>query len=128
MGAGLLAKAVIQSLMYRLTLRIREQARSHTSPLPQVIFSDIQIAHKQKGPLSQRAFFCVSDSGQNLNTSISVRIGVAIGIFGFCGSAGLAACTGACLRGASAMGGWLANGLRATDNCCAKCCNNTPWA
>ena len=28
-GAGLLANAVYQSCMYRLTLRIREQARSH---------------------------------------------------------------------------------------------------
>ena len=28
-GAGLLAKAVFQSLMCRLTLRFREQARSH---------------------------------------------------------------------------------------------------
>jgi len=43
-------------------------------------------------------------------------------------AAGLA-WAGACLRGcASAIGGWLASGLSATDNCCAKCCNSTPWA
>ncbi len=80
-----------------------------------------------KGPLNQRAFLLICASDQNLNTSISVRIGVAIGIFGFCGSAGLA-WAGACFRGASAIGGWLAKGLRATDNCCANCCNSTPWA
>ena len=33
-GAGLPAKAVCQPKMFQLTHRIREQARSHTSPLP----------------------------------------------------------------------------------------------
>ena len=111
MGAGLLAKAVDQPMNL-----LTDTPSSRASPLPQLIFNMTQIPNKQKGPLYSAGLLFVRDSVQNLNTSMSVRIGVAIGIFGFCGSAGLAG-AGACLRGASAIGGWLANGLSATDNC-----------
>ncbi|GEM_PF-3831948 len=114
MGAGLLAKAACQSADVPLTHLIREQARSYTSSLLHLVCG---IRSPIKRPAYSAGLLFVRDSDQNLNTSKSVRIGVAIGIFGFSGAAGLA-WAGACLRGcASAIGGWLANGLSATDNC-----------
>ena len=51
MGAGLLAKAVNQLAYLLLTHRIREQARSHRSPLPQGICDNRlqQCNHNNKG-------------------------------------------------------------------------------
>ncbi len=77
--------AECQSKRLQLTHRYRGK------PPPTFGLHTPQVNRAQtKGPLNKRAFFCWSHSDQNLNTSMSVRIGVAIGIFGFSGAAGLA--------------------------------------
>ena len=62
MGAGLLAKAVYQGQIFWLTLRFREQARSHTSPLPHFLLRCWLVFHDFfKGETPQRVLQEVTD-------------------------------------------------------------------